>query len=152
MSDNQLLQSLTSEPSVKQALLASINEKRAGLNAQLAELDAAAAELGSGSAPKGRPRGPRTGPTQRQQILEVLAENKAGLRAREIASMTGIDTKVIQTTISTMRKKHEEVKAGGTAKRDGGEGFVYSITSKGKASLKEAVAKAAAKAAAADSA
>lgn len=151
MSDNQLIQSLTTDPAVKQALLDSINAKRAELEAQLAELDAAEAELGAKSkSPKGRPRGKRTGPSQRQKILTVLAENKGGLKARELVEKTGIDSKVLQTTLSNMKSKYSEIKTSGKSKKAGGDGFVYAITRKGISSQKDAAAKAAEKAAAAE--
>lgn len=155
-----VLESLTNDPSVKQAVLAGIEARRASLQEQLAELDEAEKSLsgdegakrrgrpkGSG---KGRPRGKRTGPSQRQQILTLLADNKEGLRAGDLGEKTGIDSKVLQTTLSVMRSKHKEIKVSGKSKRDGGLGFVYAITKAGVASQKAAEEKAAEKAAAAE--
>ncbi len=160
MSDTNLLQSIVADPSVRDAINAQFEAKRADIQAQLAELDSAQASLfdGAEAAPaptkrgrpkgstnkpkdasdagsassKGRPRGKRTGPSQRQQVIAVLAKHKNGLRSGELAEKTGISSKVLQTLLSVMKSKHNEIKTTGKARNKGGgsQGFTYFLTAK----------------------
>lgn len=166
MSDN-VLQSLAESPAVKQAMLAQIGSQRAELQAKLSELDsveaslsgaqaskrrgrpakaAAKASKSKSGAPKGRPKGKRNGPSQRHRVLELVAKNKNGLKADAICEKLGIDKQVLQTLLSVMKNKNNELKTSGKSRKQKGEGFVYSITKAGSDALKGAVKKAEAKA------
>lgn len=150
MSGN-VIESLASNPAVKEVMLAQISTRQAELQAELSELEAAATSLNgdeapeapkkrgrpakSAGAPKGRPKGKRTGPSQRVQVLTLIAKSKSGLKFEEICEKSKIDKQVLHTLLSVMKNKSNLVKTSGKSRKQKGDGFTYSITKAGTASL-----------------